>query len=222
MNKSAELIAAVKGGNAARVAELLDQDRSLLTAQENGASAILLAIYHGKPQIARLFVERGAELSFHEACALGEIDRVRRLLAEDRSLLQAYSADGFPPLGFATFFGHPEVDRFLLDEGADVHAQSRNAQQVGVVHAAASVRNHEMMKLFLERGADPNARQQMDYTALHGAAGQGDIEMGKILLSHGADPKAKSSDGKTPAEVAREHGQAEFAEWLEEQASIAT
>jgi ankyrin repeat protein len=71
------------------------------------------------------------------------------------------------------------------------------------------------MRLLLERGADANARQQLDYTALHGAASRGDIEMGKLLLSHGAVRDAKGSDGMTPADIARKYGKPEFAEWLE-------
>jgi len=71
-----------------------------------------------------------------------------------------------------------------------------------------------MMKLLLERGANPNAKQELDYTPLHTAAGRGDVEMAKLLLAHGAQRDAHGSDGKTPADVAREHGQATFADWI--------
>jgi ankyrin repeat protein len=71
------------------------------------------------------------------------------------------------------------------------------------------------MRLLLERGADANARQQVDYTPLHGAASRGDVEMAKLLLANGADRSAKAGDGMTPADVARKYGKSEFADWLE-------
>ena len=209
-----ELIEAIKKGDAARVAALLDANRSLLKAEANGVSAILLALYHGHPEIARLFVERGAALSFAEACALGDVDRVRALLDRDPSLLHSRSSDGFPAVGLSIFFRQPATARFLIERGADVNARAENAQKVCPVHAAAAVSDRETMKLLLERGADPNARQQEDFTPFHGAASRGDIEMAKLLMKHGADPRARTADGKTAAEIAEKYGKPEFVTWL--------
>lgn len=214
MTSQEEFIAAIRGGDAARVAELLDADPSLAGIRHDNLSPILLALYVGKNDIARLLADRTPSRSFYEACALGELDRVRELLDADPSLLSRYSDDGFAPIGFSTFFGHPEVDRFLLERGGDVHAQATNSMRVGLVHAAAARCDRGMMRLALERGANPNARQQVDYTPLHTAAARGDREMAELLLAHGADRNSKASDGKTPADIAREHGQEEMARWL--------
>jgi ankyrin repeat protein len=214
MQKVEEFFAAVKSGAAQSVAELVDADATLLGAEEGKVSAVLTAVYHRHPDIARLLVDRGARMGFFEACALGDLKAVRRMIGSDRSLLHTYSADGFAPVGFGTFFGHSDIDRFLIDEGADIHAQATNAQRVGAIHAAAAACDYSMMRLLLVRGADPNARQQMDYTALHDAAGRGDVAMATLLLAYGADRNAKTSDGKTPAAIALDRGQETFAEWL--------
>jgi len=214
MSNQDEFIAAVRAGDAARVAELLDSDPSLADVRAGETSALLFAFYTGHPEIARLIAPRRSALTFHEACALGDVGRVRAMLAADPSLLQKYSDDGYAPLGFATFFGNDAVDRFLVEAGADVNAQATNAQKVGPVHAAAAARNHSMMQLLLERGADPNLKQQLDYTPMHTAASRGDREMATLLLAHGAHRDARGADGKTPADVAREHGQATFADWI--------
>ncbi len=215
MSKQEDLIAAVKAGDATRVATLLDEDPLLLETREHDTSALLLAVYHGKADVARLFAERGKKLSFYEACALGDLETVRRLVREDRSVLHQYSSDGYAPLGFATFFGHSDVDRYLLEQGADVNAPARNPQRVSAVHAAAAVCDREMLALLLERGADPNARQQMEYTPMHTAAARGDQDAAKLLMRYGADPHVRGTDGKTPAAVAREHKQDGFADWIE-------
>ena len=206
---------AIRQGDAARVAALLDENPALVRMAEDNVTPLLLAIYHGQRDIVRLLVERGAPVSFGEACALGDEERVRELLAVDPALLRSRSADGFTGLGLAIFFGHGALARWLIEEGADVNAAAENPQRVAPVHAAAALRDRETMRLLLERGADPNAKQQMDYTPLHGAASRGDIEMAELLLAHGARRDAPASDGMTPAEVARKYGHPAFAEWIE-------
>jgi ankyrin repeat protein len=217
MSKNDELIDSIRKGDAANVASLLDEDRSLLTASSGAVSAILLAVYHGRRDIAQLFLDRGAEPAFGDAVALGDADRVRTLLAADPSLLQAFTPDGFPPAGLAIFFRHPDLARELIERGADIHAASRNAQRVAPVHAAASVGDTASMRLLLERGADPNARQHAGYAPLHATAANGDRASSELLLAHGADPQAKTDDGKTSADFAAERGHGEIAEWLRRQ-----
>ncbi|HET8796317.1 MAG TPA: ankyrin repeat domain-containing protein [Thermoanaerobaculia bacterium] len=209
-----ELTEAIRNGDAAKVASLLDADPDAASTAENGTTPLMLAIYLGKPEIAQLLAGRSPSISFHELCALGDLDRARQLLAADRSLLDRRSADGFPPLGLAIFFRHPELARWLIEEGADVNAAAENAQRVAPLHAAAAVCDRETARLLLERGADPRARQQGDYTPLHGAASRGDVELGNMLLARGADRDAKGADGLTPADVAVKYGHPDWAEKL--------
>jgi ankyrin repeat protein len=205
---------AIKQGDAAAVTALVAADPSLLAGSENGVTPLLLAIYHGKPEIARLLADRGAPLSIGEAVALGDAARAEAMLAADASLLDARTGDGHTPLGLAIFFRHAELARMLIERGADVRAAAGNAQRVAPVHAAAAVCDRETMRLLLDRGADPNARQQGDYTALHGAASRGDIEMAKMLLAAGADREATGTDGMSVADLARKYGQPAFADWI--------
>lgn len=204
-----ELFDAIRQNDAAAVAALLDADPALLAARQNHVTPILFAAYHGHVELVPLFLQRGAVMTFGEACALGDQAQALRMLDSDPALLDACTEDGFPPVGLAVFFRHPELARTLIERGADVNAAARNAFAVAPVHAAASVRDAATMRLLLGRGADANARQQLGYTALHTAAQLGDEEIVDLLLAHGADPRAAGDDGKTPADLAAAHGRLE-------------
>jgi ankyrin repeat protein len=201
-----ELFEAIRNNDAAAIAAMLDSDPSLLDVRQNKVTPILFAAYNGHPELARLFLDRGATLTFGEACAIGDAPLALRMFDGDPALLNAYSEDGFPPVGLAIFFRHAELALALIERGADVNAAARNAIGVAPVHAAAAVRDAATMQLLLERGADANARQQLGYTALHTAAQLGDEVMLDLLLAHGADPHAAGDDGKIPADLAAAHG----------------
>jgi ankyrin repeat protein len=152
-------------------------------------SDVLEAIYRGnRDEAERLAARR--ELDVFEASALGRAERLRELLGEDPSLANAWAEDGFQPLGLASFFGHPEAARVLVESGAEVNSASRNAMKVMPLHSAAAAQDpqvrYEIAKLLLEAGADPNARQQDDYTPLMAADQHGDTGLRELLVEHGA------------------------------------
>jgi ankyrin repeat protein len=209
--QSEALLEAVRAGDTQRVKHLLDQEPGLArTKDADGASAILLALYHNHGDLVPLFLQH-VDLDFHEACAAGRRDRVEYLLARDPTLVNQHSPDGYPPLGLAVFFGHEGLARYLLDHGADVNTQSKNGQNVSPLHAAAARRNAVLVRMLLDHAADPNARQAHDYTPLHTAAFHGDTEIAELLIERGADPRMKSTEGKTPADMAAERGHAGLA-----------
>ncbi len=214
-DKKEQLFEAIRAGDASRLSELLDAAPDLAGARaSDGASAVLMAVYTGHPEMVRLFEEHGVELDLFESCAAGRKDRVAALLDENPTLVREFSADGYPALGLAVFFGHDEIAGMLILRGADVNTASRNAQRVTPLHAAATRRNARLAATLLARGADPAAEQAAGFTALDSAAFQGDREVVELLLGYGADPRHKTADGKTAADFASERGHAELAEQL--------
>lgn len=178
----------------------------------------------GSPILAALYRRERAEadqlalsapLTIWEAAALGRDDRVSELLREDPSLANAWAADGFTPLSLAAFFAGVGTVKLLLDAAADVSSAARNDLKVQALHAAVAVRNQPAVTLLLERGSDPNARQQSGYTPLMGAAGAGLDDLVSTLIAAGADPSLVSEDGKTASSIALERGHAELAARLD-------
>ena len=206
---------AVKAGSEGEVRRLVQGSPALPGAKDdNGVSAILLAAYHGKREVAAALVELGAPVDIFEASSLGLVDRITALTGEDPARVSAYAQDGFYPLGLAAFFGHLDAVRALLAAGADVHAEAKNAFKVRPVHAAAASRNLDILRAVLEAGADPNVPQQQGFVPLHEAATNGNRAMAELLIEHGANPRLANEAGKSSIDLAREKGHAELATYL--------
>jgi uncharacterized protein len=163
------------------------------------------ALYEGKSDDARAIAEGRTDLDVFEAAAIGDVDRLRVLLDGDPALATAWSEDGFTPLHFAAFFGHPEAAKLLVDRGADLDARSTNAQfalDAAPLHSASAAGQLEVCVVLLDAGADVNAVQHGGYTALLDAAANQNEELMEFLLERGADRTARLDDGRGVTDLA--------------------
>ncbi len=213
-----ELIAAVKGGDAARVRELIAADRSLAEARDdNGVSALMLSRYHAAPdELTAALRQARNDVDVFEAAMLGEVVRLEQWLKEDRALVSGRSSDDTTALHFAAFFAQPEAAKLLVERGANVHAVSPTFGNVTPLHSAAAGGSAEIVHTLLAAGAEPNARQDGGFVALHSAAQSGDAAMTRDLLEHGADRRLATDDGRTALAIAEEQGYEEVAALLRE------
>ena len=217
-----DFLAAIKAGNTAEVAHLLEVEPALVNARdENGLSAVLTAAYYQEPDIARLLAQRGAELSVFEACMVGELSRVKALVEQQPELINAYAPDGFQPLGLAAFFGHAGIVEFLLQNGAGVNSPSRNTMRVMPLHSAIANQRTAIVQLLLDHGANVNASQADDFTPLHEAAQNGMLDVTQWLLDRGANVNPRlSSSGKTPLALALEHHHDDITQLLKQHGAV--
>jgi ankyrin repeat protein len=204
MSETRQVFGFIHKGDTDGLRELLARDPAAASARDaNGVSALLQAAYRRQDELVRMLREAAGELDLFEAAALGEIERLRTLLAEQPDRATAWSGDGFTPLHLACFFGQPQAVELLLKSGAKTDDESRNPARLHPINSAAAARNARAVALLLEHGANVNAAQNGGYTALHSAAHNGDVETVKLLLEKGADPSLTSDDGRTPLEMAR-------------------
>ena len=181
------MIDAVTALDHERIAGLVGAEPVLAaTTLPDGRSAILFAKYNGRADIVQTLLASGLRLNLAEAAAVGESDRVRRILEAWPDAANHYSSDGFTPLQLACFFGYPDSARLLIDAGADVLAVARNSMQIQPIHAAVAGRNADIVRMLIAAGADVNARQQDDFTPLATARQNEDRAIEEMLVAAGA------------------------------------
>jgi ankyrin repeat protein len=218
MELAQEIFDVIRAGNKGRLEVLLAAQPGLINVRnDQGHSPVLIAQYHHQGDLVGVLLAAGPELDIFDAASVGRTARVAELLDADPALLNAYSRDGFFPLGLAAFFGHPDTVRLLLARGADVNQVARNAMRVQPLHAAVGGRSLEAVRLVVEAGAAVNAAQQEGWTPLHAAVHQKNAELTRYLLAHGADPKQANDAGKSAIGLAAEEGSVEILKLLKGQ-----
>jgi ankyrin repeat protein len=213
---SAEFFDAIKNGKFDEVQGMLASNPSLIHEKENGLGPILIAMYHKESEIADFLSDKAGNLTIFESAATGKIHQITRQLARDPMLVNAYSDDGFQPLGLACFFGHFKTAEYLIKAGASVNSPSRNELNTTPLQSAVAGRHFKIVTLLLNNDADPNVRESNGYTPLHTAAENGDADIIRSLLFNGANLTVRSQNGKLPIDLALEAGHKEAAGLLKE------
>jgi ankyrin repeat protein len=94
---------------------------------------------------------------------------------------------------------------FLLEQGADCSAKDSVFGAPALVWAAA-VGSEALVRQLLQSGADVDAKNDDDRTAIHLAAKNGHTSVTQMLLNGMATPAARDGYGRTPLHWAASHG----------------
>lgn len=157
------------------------------------------------------------ETAIHYCAKSGNINVLEEIISEmgstdAQTACNKQAKNGWSPLLYACYHGHPEVIQKLLSQNArvDVFDEAGRAS----LHLAAELGHENVVKLLLENNAFVNVRNKAGLTPLHLAAGKGYNNMVTSLIKDGALIDALSLIKQTPLHLAAESGQLQVCQTL--------
>ena len=190
----------------------------------DGATALMWAAHWDDLPLASRLLEAGADPNAADDHGVTPLERaaenaslpmVERLLAGGADAGAARTS-GLTPLMTAARTGNAAIVEALVDHGADVNAATAETRSTALMWGLAAP-HPDVVRLLLERGADPTLETSAGFTPLMFAARNGDVEMGRALVAAGVDVDAPGADGTHVLPLAIIAGQAGFARFLLEQ-----
>lgn len=125
----------------------------------------------------------------------GDRKRLGRLLRKHRYLLKSQNS----MLVYRAVWQYQGMLRWLLAQGVHPDCKMSPTDGTPLMHAAVEG-NLESMRLLLDHGADPNARNESNELPLGYACSYGQWEAARLLVERGADVNGIERQGMTHLE----------------------
>jgi ankyrin repeat protein len=189
-----ELFRAVELGDKGEVKDLLGgffsgPDADVNSRNYENITPLMRAAYHGRPEIAEILIDEGAELD----------------LQDDY---------GYTALMYASEQGNLETLKLLIDEGADANLKLSSEanfynlnEGVNALMLAVKENKFEIVKELLGGSIfgseiEVNSKDSLDYTPLMYALELDDPKIAKYLIDKGANVNTVNKHGYTPLIIA--------------------
>ena len=176
---------AAKNDNASQVGNLLKQGFDPNTRDAKGQTGLNIAMIEHSPKVAKLLLEQpgtdvnalnnAGESALMLAAIKGDMASAQWLLDRGARVNQP----GWAPLHYAATGPEPRLVRLLLEHGAEIDAPSPNGTTPLMM--AAQYGSEDNVKILLDKGADPNLRNQKELRAVDFAKLSGRAPLVKAL-----------------------------------------
>ncbi|TRY77395.1 hypothetical protein TCAL_00144 [Tigriopus californicus] len=143
------------------------------------------------------------------AAVAGKV-KVVEVLVKHGADVNSVSDTGSTPVRSACFMTHLDIVKLLVNNCADIQRPNYN----GGTCLINSVQSVELCEFLLQNGANVNAQDIQNKTALHYSIQEHRFETTKLLLQYGADPFLESRYKDDALQTACMKGAAEIFEYL--------
>lgn len=170
-----------------------------------GRTPLSYAVWNGSTAMVELLVKAGALTHLKDELGgtpisyayLSRNEQIIDLLLQKKNKAD-FENDIINLLFSASEKGHEEVVELVLKTTSSINLNAENEKGQTPLLCAAEGGRTAVIKVLLERGADPNCRDHINRTHLLYAARQSDIARVKALPESGADPNCRDRMNQTP------------------------
>lgn len=160
INIDKDFIDAVKAGELNQVQKLINNGANINIQDDNGESALAIAIFKCYKDIALLLIENGADIYFK-------------------------NKNGVPILTYAAYQGYLDIVLFLINKGIDVNIKDNSE---GTALIIASFKGHlNVVQSLIENGAEVNAMDIHKNTAIKAATFRKHNDITELLITKNAN-----------------------------------
>ena len=158
--KNADIFSAIKSGSFKKVQSFINiSNTNVKITNDKGETALMVAIFHQKFDLAKYLIENGSEINVH-------------------------NDQGFTPLIMASQLGHIDTIKYLIQKGADINAQDLNGATP--LMWASFECPLAVVRCLVENGANLNVKDKHEDTALKLATYFEQDEIANYLEKKGA------------------------------------
>ena len=185
--------------------KIIDHGGHVNAANNEGESAILLAVCRAKKEIVNLLLISRADPNIADAngdaCLHGAVtvecsEEILQDLIVHGADVNAVNQSGRTPLVLSCFYGQKDSVKVLL--GAEADPAISDEDDFSCLHAAVDGRcSKDILQALIDHGAHINAKRKDGTTALLSACRTGQSTSVMFLLDSGADVKIGKPDGNT-------------------------
>ena len=152
---------------------------------------------------------------FTTAIQNGDVTKVVQLLdGNPEQINLAVGEDGSTPLQRSVQYGHQQLTKVLVEQGASVDLADNYGW--APLHYAAMNGKEDAVSFLLEKGADVDRKAHQGETPLHWAVNNNQEKTAVLLVRHGARLNALDDLGRTPLDIAVKMGHASLQRTLRE------
>ena len=200
------LTLAIKSGNMA-IIDLVSKRAKASLKNDGGEAPLYLAIALDDLFLLKTLISKGANVNrksngvtpLARAAELNKPKVVAFLIKNDAEINEP-NDNGETPLYVAMQKGHDIVAGILLSKSADPQGDANWSNQIGtpILHLATENGNPALVRVLINYGAEVDATDYMDNTALCIAAELGHSDIVRTLIQNNANVSHQNMKGDTP------------------------